>query len=303
MCEGTFTNLGGSNATPLCSIDTRALEVSGDLITTRGAHKLGYGMNLDREHALENCTNNSAGQLIPQTLRAFYEGGFDPASPKVDFTSLLQGFTAQPEHSAGYGGIQAYVQDEWRARINLALRLVYASNTVRTSGVITTVSHALSLPLKTSATIPTNRTTRFSSQIKDTRCSNLDRIDWSPRLWLCLATIWRVSQRRLARGAGILYDPFQEALSQSFWLNAPKYNSFTTFADNLTPGESPSNLFQDTKDSNTPSYTVMTAGQTLADIRDANRKFELLSAFVDFGGKKHAPPAIPESGVSNGNRG
>ena len=65
---------------------------------------------------------NVGGALFSQTLQAFYEGGFDPASPKVDFTTLVKAFSAQPQHPVGYGGFQAYVQDEWRARPNLVFQ-------------------------------------------------------------------------------------------------------------------------------------------------------------------------------------
>ncbi|PYV79981.1 MAG: hypothetical protein DMG96_02185 [Acidobacteria bacterium] len=287
---GTFTNLGGPNATPLCSIDTRALQVSGDLITTRGAHKLGFGINVDREHALENCTFNSGGQLIPQTLRAFYGGGFDPASPKVDFTTLLQGFTAQPEHSPGYGGIQAYVQDEWRARPNLAftlgLRVEHRANFrcdnhcfARLVAPFEDISHDPNQPYN-------------KVLITDQRRAllNLDRIDWSPRFGFAWQPLGVSHSSVLRGGVGILYDPIQEALSQSFWLNAPKYNSFTAFADNLTPSESPSNLFQDTKDSNRAFLNGYAAGQTLAEIRGGNPNLNFFPPSLTSAEKKmHRP--------------
>src|SRR5215470_15075644 len=69
---GTFTSLG-SNANGSCSLDTRTLQISEDLVTNRGSHKLGFGMSIDREYGLEDCVFSRIGQLNSATLRAFYE--------------------------------------------------------------------------------------------------------------------------------------------------------------------------------------------------------------------------------------
>jgi hypothetical protein len=229
-------------------------------------------MNLDREHALDNCTNNSAGQLIPQTLRAFYEGGFDPAAPKVDFTTLLQGFTAQPEHSAGYGGIQAYVQDEWRVRPNLAftlgLRVEHRANFWCDNHCFT----RLVAPFEDISHDPNQPYNKVLITDQGHALADLDRIDWSPRFGFAWQPFGISHSNVLRGGIGILYDPFQEALSQNFWLNAPKYNSFTVFDDNLAPNEI-GNLFQDAKDSNAAFVNGYAAGQTLADLRAAIPNF------------------------------
>jgi hypothetical protein len=275
--QGGFTSLGANNQTPSCSIDTRALQISEDLITTRGSHKLGLGLNLDREHADEDCTFNVGGALFSQTLRAFYEGGFDPVSPKVDFTTLVKAFSAQPRHSVGYGGIQAYVQDEWHARPNLAftlaLRVEHRVNFWCENRCFShlfapfeEISHDPNQPYN--QVLLTNQRHAFQS---------LDPIDWSPRFGFAWQPFGVSHSNVLRGGAGILYDPFQEGLSQSFWLNPPKYDSFIAFADNLTPGESPSNLFTDTADSNAAFVNGYEAGQTLAQMKAAIPNFVLPS--------------------------
>jgi hypothetical protein len=263
---GTFLSLGGSNATPSCSVDIRALQISEDLTTTRGSHKLGFGLNLDPEHYDENCTFNTGGALYSQTLRAFYEGGFDPASPTVDFTALVKAFSAQPEHSVGDRGIQVYVQDEWRARPNLAftlaLRLEHRAASwcdnhcfSRLVAPFEDISHDPKQPYN--QVLLTNQTHAFRS---------FDPIDWSPRFGFA----WQpfgVSHSSLLRGGiGILYDPFQGVVSSGLSGNPPGTNSFTVFGDNLAPGES-SDLFQDAKDSNTAFVDGYSAGQTLADLK------------------------------------
>jgi hypothetical protein len=269
---GTFTNLGVFDDVPYCGNDTRALQISEDLTTTRSNHKLGFGVSMDGEHG-DNCIHNSTGQLLPQTLRAFYEGGFDPASKTVDFTTLTQAFIAQPKLLQRYRGIQAYVQDEWHARPNLAftlaIRVEHRANPwcenqcfSRLVAPFEEISHDPNQPYN--QVLVTSQRHAFQS---------FDRIDWSPRFGFA----WQpfgVSQSSVLRGGvGILYDPFQEALSGGFFMNPPTFNNFTAFADNLTPGESPSNLFRDSSDSNAAFVNGHAAGQTLAQMQTAIPNF------------------------------
>jgi hypothetical protein len=269
---GTFTNLGVFNDVSWCGLDTRALQISEDLTTTRGSHKLGFGVSMDREHG-DDCIHNAAGQLLPQTLRAFYEGGFDPASKNIDFTTLGQAFPRQPKLSGGYGGIQAYAQDEWRARPNLAftlaLRVEHRANFwcehhcfSRLVAPFEEISHDPNQPYN--QVLLTNQSHALQS---------LDRIDWSPRFGFAWQPFGVSHSSVLRGGVGILYDPFQEALSERFWLNPPTLNNFTAFTDNLTPGESPSNLFKDTADSNNAFVNGYAAGQTLAQMQVAIPNF------------------------------
>src|SRR5215469_16918625 len=118
---GTFTTLGGFNSTSLYTFGTHNLQISDDVVWIRGNHKLGFGMGLDREHRVEYSIFDAHGELNPQTMQAFYEGGFDSTSPTVNFTTLVQAFSLRPIQSAVFGGIQAYAQDEWRTLNNLVL--------------------------------------------------------------------------------------------------------------------------------------------------------------------------------------
>lgn len=270
--QGGFTSLGASNATPSCTNDTRALQVSEDLESTRGSHKLGFGLSLDREHSNEDCVENVLGSLSPQTLQAFYEGGFDPASPKVDFTTLTKAFSSQPRHSLGYGGIQAYVQDEWRARPNLAFTLALRAEHRMNFWCENHCFSRLVAPFEEISHDPNQAYKEVL--IKDQRhaLSSLDRIDWSPRFGFAWQPFGVTRNSVLRGGIGILYDPFQEALSQEFWLNSPKYNNFRVFGNNLAPNET-SNLFQDAKNSNDAFNAGYDAAQTLAQMQAAIPNF------------------------------
>jgi len=267
---GTFTSLGGSNASGSCTLETRTLQISEDLVTTRGSHRLGFGVSMDREHGVEDCIFNRIGQLNPQTLRAFYEGGFDPASKNIDFTSLLQGFAAQPKTYVRYGGIQAYVQDEWRARPNLAFTLALRAEHRANFWCENLCFTRLVAPFEEISHDPNQPYNQVLLTNQKHALQSFDRLNWSPRFGFAWQPFGVSHSSVLRGGVGILYDPFQEALAESIWNNPPKYNTFTAFTDNLTPGEGPSNLFKDTLDSNSAFKDGYTAGQTLADIRAAN---------------------------------
>src|SRR5207245_10060306 len=91
---GTFTSLGGANWIGAYEVDMRRYQLSEDLVKANGKHKLGVGASFQRTWwTVPPNTVNAVGQLNPQTLDAFYQGGFDPANPSVDFTSLTQSFT------------------------------------------------------------------------------------------------------------------------------------------------------------------------------------------------------------------
>ena len=267
---GTFTSLGGSNWNGSCTLETRTLQISEDLTTTRGSHKLGFGMSMDQEHGLEDCVFNRIGQLLPQTLRAFYEGGFDPASNSIDFTSLVQGFAAQPKTYARYGGIQAYVQDEWRARPTLAFTLALRAEHRANFWCENLCFGRLVAPFEEINHDPNQPYNQVLLTNQKHGLQSLDRIDWSPRFGFAWQPFGVSHGSVLRGGVGILYDPFQETLAESIWNNPPKYTTFTAFTDNLSPGESPSNLFKDTLDSNSAFKEGYDAGQTLADIRAAH---------------------------------
>jgi hypothetical protein len=263
---GTFTSLGGLNQNGSCSLDTRTLQISEDLVTTRGSHKLGFGVSMDREYGLEDCIFNRIGQLFPQTLRAFYEGGFDPASKNIDFTSLQQGFAAQPKTYVRYGGIQGYVQDEWRARPNLtftfALRAEHRINFWCENYCF---SHLVA-PFEEISHDPNQPYDQVLVTNQKHALQSFDRINWSPRFGFAWQPLGVSHGSVLRGGVGILYDPPQETLAENLWQNPPKYTAFTAFGNNLTPGEA-SNLFEDAKNSNEAFLQGYKTGETFAQLQ------------------------------------
>ena len=263
---GTFTNLGGFNSTGWYGVDIHTVQVSEDLARIQGRHKFGLGVSLDREHEAYYTTFELNGELRPRTLRAFYEGGYDPNSKFTDSTTLVQAFSSKPKVSARFGGLSIYAQDEWRARKDFALtfsiRAEHRANFrcdnlcfARLVAPFEEISHDPSQPYK-QALVENQKHALF----------DLDRIDWSPRLGFAWQPLGVSHNSVLRGGAGIFYDPFQEAIAEEFWLNPPNYNSFSAFGDNLSPGET-SNLFNDTLNSNDTFMQAYKTGETLAQLR------------------------------------
>lgn len=262
---GAFTNLGAFNDIGFSRFDTRVLQISEDVVTTRGSHKLGLGIGLDREHWRDNSkTFNAAGTVFPQTLRAFYEGGFDPASG--DSTSLTQAFSSQPDVSVRFGGIQAYVQDEWHARRNLSLSIGLRAEHRANFRCEHLCFARLVAPFEEISHDPNQPYNQVLVDNQKHALLDLGRVDWSPRFGFAWQPLGVSHNSVLRGGVGILYDPFQEAIAEAFWLNPPNYNSFTASDDNLTPGET-SSLFNDTLNSNQAFIQGYKSGENLAQMQ------------------------------------
>jgi hypothetical protein len=109
--QGPFNQLGGGDDIFLFGFGryNAQYQFSDDFAKIRGKHKLGVGGNFERIYwtalPLKSAT---IGQLNVQTLRAFYEGGVDPASPAVDFTSLSQSFTSQGNLRVSFFNLALY---------------------------------------------------------------------------------------------------------------------------------------------------------------------------------------------------
>jgi Carboxypeptidase regulatory-like domain len=263
---GTFTNLGGLNADGFYRFDTRVLEIAEDVATTHGSHKVGLGLSLDRERWREHSTIDAAGTLFPQTLRAFYEGGFDSASPEDDFTTLTQAFTSQPDVSVRLGGIQAYVQDDWRARKNLSLTIGLRAEHRANFRCENRCFARLVAPFEEIIHDPNQPYNQMLLNNQKHALFGLDPIDWSPRFGFAWQPLGVSYNSVLRGGIGIFYDPFQEAIAQVFWLNPPNYNSFAAFDNNLTPGEANS-LFRETTNSNQAFIQGYKTGENLAQLQ------------------------------------
>jgi Carboxypeptidase regulatory-like domain len=284
---GTFTSLGGANSIGVYEVDMKRYQLSEDLVKVKGSHKFGFGASFQRTWwTVPPNTVDAVGQLNPQTLDAFYQGGFDPANPSVDFTSLRQSFTSQSSVPVSFVNYAFYGQDEWHARSNLTLSLglraehystpVCATDCfAKTAGSFDSISHDPAQPYNKAILL--NQKRIFSS----------DKILWAPRF----SVAWQpfgVSHNSVFRGGvGFFYNPLQDGLAESFYINTPIYNVYTVRGNNLTPNETTS-LFKDASASNGAFVKGFPAGETLADFQSLNPNFTP-PALNTSATKMHAP--------------
>jgi len=287
---GTFTNLGGADNTfGLGSGEYYAqYQLSDDLVKTKGKHKFGVGASFERtDTTLLQYDSNAIGSLTPQTLDAFYEGGFDSASPGTNFTQLTQSFPAASSQRFALYNLGFYSQDEWHARRNLtvtlALRAEHQSNPIcqhrcfaRLAGPFASVSHDPDQPYNQAILIN-----------KKQALVGMDKILWSPRF----SFAWQpfgVSHNAVLRGGiGIFYDHVPGALVIPFSSNPPYLNSYNVFSGSLAPNERGS-LFSGAAAANAAFVNGFAAGETLAQIQGSDANFVAPGISLP-DGKTHAP--------------
>jgi hypothetical protein len=270
-----FAVLGGWNysyALPSGS-KTTSYQISDDLVKTLGRHKFGFGISFLRTYWTGSGYNwSGAGQLLPQTIDAFFYGGIDPYNPSKDFTALFQTYPVVTWNRYAFYSLGLYGQEEWHARADLtltfALRTDHQSNPVcesrcfaRLSGSFDSISHDPSQPYN--QTILVNQKQAFL---------NTDSIVWSPRFSFAWQPLGVSHSTVLRGGIGIFYDPVPGAIGTGLAYNSPLYNFFAVSGYNLAPGEVNS-LSQNAAASNSAFVKGFAAGQTLTQIQAADPNF------------------------------
>ncbi|PYX68525.1 MAG: hypothetical protein DMG72_22890, partial [Acidobacteria bacterium] len=234
--QAPFNGLGGGgniNAFGFGRYNTQ-YQLSEDVAKIWGNHRFGLGANFERIYWSELPRKSSTiGHLGVQTLRAFYQGGVDPASPSVDFTSLSQSFTSQGNLPISFFNFGLYGDDEWRARPNLtltfAIRVEHYSNPMcqshcfaRLAEPFESLSHNPDQPYDRAILI--NQKRAFAAT---------DNILWSPRFSFAWQPFGVSHNVVLRGGVGIFYDPVPGLILDSFSSNPPLLNSYTVVGDNL----------------------------------------------------------------------
>ena len=270
-----FSVLGGYDfnyAFPSSS-KTTSYQISDDVVRTRGKHKVGFGVSFLRTYFKGYGYNwSGTGQLLPQSINAFFYGGVNPSNPKTDFTTLWQTYPAATWNRTNFYSLGLYGQEEWHARPNLtltiALRADHQSNPVcetrcfaRLSGPFDSISHDPNQPYNQA--ILTNQKQAFA---------NTDSIVWSPRFSFAWQPLGPSHHTVLRGGAGVFYDPVPGVIGAGFDYNPPLSDFFSLTDYNLAPGETNS-LSKNAADSFAAFTKGFAAGQTLAQLQAADPNF------------------------------
>jgi len=264
-CDGgscSFSNLGLSLGAPVGTNNTQ-WQIADDLSGIRGSHKLGIGINFLRvDHNDFFYSGNSAGDILPFSLDAFYQGGFDANGGEADFSALNQSFALARSQRVAFYNLGVYAQDDWRARPNLAftlaLRIEHQSNPVcadrcfaRLAGPFESLSHDPNQPYKEAILI--NQRKAYP---------DLNSILWAPRISFAWQPFGVLHNMVLRGGIGIFYDSLPGALAESLTANPPLNNQFSVFNNNIAPGETNS-LFRDAVNSNKAFLSAFNAGNQI----------------------------------------
>jgi hypothetical protein len=259
----TFTSIGSSQGSPVGGRSTQ-YQISDDIVKTWGNHKLGFGASLLR-HDNASLLGVDEGTLVPFTLDAFYQGGFDPATPSTNATQLTQSFISQLSQPLSNYVLGLYAQEEWHARSNLsltlALRAEHQSNPVcqnrcfaRLAGPFESASHDPDQPYDQAILVNLKQ-----------GYEGLQSILWAPRFSFAWQPLGVAHNTVLRGGIGIFYDALPSYAATFLASNPPLFNHFAIQGNNIAPNETTS-LFKDTANSNGEFLAGFAAGESFSEI-------------------------------------
>jgi hypothetical protein len=269
-----FSTLGGFDyfEAMFTGIKSVSFQVSDDLTKTAGKHKLGAGISFLHTSLSGGGYNYSGtGQILPQTINAFFYGGTAPSNPSQDFTTLIQTFPLNTWNRLNIYSLALYGQDEWRARSNLTLtfglRAEHQSNPVCASSCFSRLANSFDL-LNHDPNQP------YDEAILNQRraFTDMDNIVWSPRFSFAWQPRGTSHNTVLRGGIGIFYDPLPGLVAAAESTSFPLANTYTITGYNLAPGET-NNLFNAATKSNAALLNGFASGQTLAQIQAVDPTF------------------------------
>src|SRR5215469_11283539 len=269
-----FTNLGGLAwaEAMLFYVKSVSFQVSDDFTKTSGKHKLGTGVSFLRTYLMgPGYSFSGTGQILPQSINAFFYGGMAPGNPQ-DITTLVQTFPLNTRNRIAIYSLAPYAQDEWRVRSNLTLtmglRAEHQSNPVCASSCFSRPVNSFNL-LDHDPNQPYNQAILAHQK---RAFANIDNIVWSPRFSFAWQPRGTSHQSVLRGGIGIFYDPVPGLLATTQTTSFPLVNTYTIAGYNLAPGEK-NNLFDAAVQSNAALLNGFASGQTLAQLRAADPTF------------------------------
>jgi hypothetical protein len=260
----TFTNVGSSEGSPF-GFRIGQYQVSDDIVKTWRNHKLGFGANFLRNDRT-TLPGIDEGTLVPFTLDAFYQGGFNTATPTADATQLTQSFFSQLSQPLSFYNLGFYAQDEWHARSNLsltlALRAEHQSNPICRSHCFA----RLAVPFESSGHDPDEPYNQAILVNLKRPYEGIDNIVWAPRFSFAWQPLGVTHNTVIRGGVGIFYDALPSIAAISMASNPPLFNHFAVQDDNMAPNE-PTSLFKDAANSNAEFLSGFAAGESFSEIQ------------------------------------
>jgi hypothetical protein len=228
-------------------------QLGDDVSKSMGTHTFKFGAKFHKNYVSDHDFGLfKTGLEIPFSLADFANGG-DPKGAGAQGTELEQSFPQSPNQPVRLYEVAGYIQDEWKIKPNLtitpALRLEHASNPT----CVTDCFSQLGVPLADIGTVqPYNQLIQINRREALLGYQNLQ---WEPRISFAwqpfgTATGWMKSDFVIRGGAGIFYDIFPGAISDSLAQNAPLFDTFVvgsgpTCAGFVSPNQTPGSNLSD----------------------------------------------------------
>jgi hypothetical protein len=210
-------------------------QLGDDVSKSLGNHTLKFGAKYHKNYVSDHDFGAfSVGLEVPFSLADFANGG-DPKGPGAVGSELLQSFPVSLNQPVRLYEVAGYIQDEWKIKSNLtitpALRLEHASNPT----CVTDCFSQLGVPFENIGTVqPYNQLIQINRREALLGYQNLQ---WEPRIsfaWQPFGAAtgrWK-SDFVIRGGAGLFYDIFPGAISDSLAQNAPLFDTFTILSAN-----------------------------------------------------------------------
>lgn len=269
--DGTFTTLGGGDGGNPFILAVTDYHLSDNLTKMYHNHSLKFGYDFSRYDIGNSYYGNTNGVLVPNTVDAFFNGGFDAASVKAggtDYSTLTQAFASNKFEPVAQAHMGWFAQDEWKVKdtltVTLALRLDHATNPVcqhdcfaRTVDPFSALDHSASIPYNKAMV------TGLHQALYD-----LQALEWQPRVGFAWQPLGLDKATVVRGGVGFFYDnvPINVALNQPE--NAPLINTFVASTGPLAPTET-GNLFGQVANDNSAFSAGFSHGDTLAQLKAA----------------------------------
>lgn len=229
--DSSFTDLGsGLSGSPSGRAVTSYM-VADDFSWERGRHSFKFGGTFTRWDA----TNffGTTRQMTVTTLDSFYNGGFNPASSKSNFSSYTQSFPLANEQPFAMYRAGLYAQDQWKVRNNLsltfALRVDHPSNPVCQHDCFARLSRPFFSANITAGT-PYNQAIQVNQH---QALQGLQNVEWQPRIGFAWQPRGSSNPTVLRGGIGIFNDNFPMSLVGGFASNPPNQPSFSIASPTL----------------------------------------------------------------------